>query len=50
MDVSELDDSHLVQVRNYLQVFGLEVGLLLNFAAERLRLRRVVNGLGRGLG
>ena len=27
--VSELDDVHLVQVRNNLQVFGLEVGALL---------------------
>ena len=33
MAVSELDDLLLVQVRNYLQVFGLEVGLLLNFGA-----------------
>ena len=45
--VSMLDDLHLVQLRNYLQVFGLEVGLLLNFGArslefKRLRKRRVV--------
>ena len=33
--VSRLDNSHLVQGRNYLEVFGLEVGLLVNFGATR---------------
>ena len=34
--VSGLDDLHLVQLRNYLQVFGLEVGLVLDFGARSL--------------
>ena len=34
--VSGLDHLHLVQLRNYLQVFELEVGLLLNFGARSL--------------
>ena len=43
MAVSELDDVHLVQVRNYLQVFGLEVGLLLNFGRRSLEFKRLRN-------
>ena len=39
--VSVLDDLHLVQLRNYLQVFGLEVGLLLNFGARSLEFKRL---------
>ena len=42
MAVSELDDVHLVQVRNYLQVFGLEVGLLLNFGRRSVEFNRRV--------
>ena len=41
--VSRLDDLHLVQLRNYLQVFGLEVGLLLNFGARSLEFKRLRN-------
>ena len=40
--VSMLDDLHLVQLRNYLQVFGLEVGLLLNFGARSLEFKRLM--------
>ncbi len=47
--VSGLDDSHLAQGINYLEAFGLEVGLLLNFGGTKLEFRRVVNGLNRGL-
>ena len=42
--VSELDDSHLTQVRNYLEVFGLEVGLLVNFGRPSLGFHRLRNG------
>ena len=41
--VSELDDLHLVQVRNYLEVFGLDVGLLLNFGRRSLEFKRLRN-------
>ena len=41
--VSAMDDLHLVQLRNYLQVFGLEVGLLLNFGARSLEFKRLRN-------
>ena len=43
--VLELDEVHLVQVRNYLQVFGVEVGLLLNFGRRSLGFRRLRNGV-----
>ena len=43
--VSELDDVHLVQVRNYLEVFGLEVGLLSNFGCRSLEFKRLRNGV-----
>ena len=39
--VSELDLLHVVQVRNYLEVFGLEVGLLLNFGGLSLVVKRL---------
>ena len=41
--VSELDDVHLVQLKNYLEVFGLEVGLLLNFGRRSLEFKRLRN-------
>ena len=48
--VSGLDNVHLAQAINYLEAFGLEVGLLINFGATKLEFRRVVNSLGRGVG
>ena len=44
--VSALDNVHLVQLRNYLQVFRLEVGLLLNFGARSLEYKRLTNRRG----
>ena len=41
--VSELDEVHLVQLKNYLEVFGLEVGLLLNFGRRSLEFKRLRN-------
>ena len=41
--VSLLDNNHLAQAINYLEVFNLEVGLLINFGASKLEYRRVVH-------
>ena len=47
--VSGLENVHLAQAVNYLEAFGLEVGLLINFGATKLEFRRVVNSLNRRL-
>ena len=39
----KLEDVHLAQAINYLEVYKLEVGLLLNFGAQSLEFKRVVN-------
>ena len=48
--IGELEKVQLAQAINYLEAFGLEVGLLLNFGAAKLEFRRVVNSVGGGLG
>ena len=35
-----LEDVHLAQAKNYLEVYNLEVGLLLNFGSPSLQYRR----------
>ena len=47
--ISGLERVHLTQAINYLETFGLEVGLLLNFGVAKLEFRRVVNSVDRGL-
>lgn len=41
--ISELNDTHLAQALNYLEVMNLEVGLLLNFGAKSLGVKRIIN-------
>ena len=45
--IAGLENVHLAQAINYLEAFGLEVGLLLNFGATKLEFRRVVKSLNR---
>ena len=40
--VTELQDVHLAQAINYLEAYGLEVGLLLNFGSRSLQFKRVM--------
>lgn len=41
--VSNLDDVHLVQVKNYLSAYDLQVGLLINFGAKLLQFKKIYN-------
>jgi GxxExxY protein len=41
--LSEVNNYSFNQVINYLKVFDLEVGLLLNFGADKLQFKRFVN-------
>ncbi len=41
--ISELNDTHLNQILNYLKAYKFEVGLLLNFGSQSLQIKRVVN-------
>lgn len=41
--VKELEDIHFAQLRSYLRATGLQTGLLMNFNAPRLVIKRVVN-------
>jgi GxxExxY protein len=40
--VTQLEDVHLAQTINYLEAYGLEVGLLLNFGWSSLQYKRVM--------
>ncbi len=41
--LAQLEDVHLVQAKNYLEAYQLEIGLLLNFGAKSLEFKRVHN-------
>jgi len=41
--VIKLEDVHISQAMNYLEVYNLEVGLLINFGAKRLEFHRFTN-------
>jgi GxxExxY protein len=41
--LTKLEDIHLAQAVNYLEVYNLEIGLLINFGAKSLEFRRIIN-------
>ncbi len=41
--VIRLEDAHFAQAINYLEVYHLEVGLLINFGAKSLEFKRLIN-------
>ena len=41
--VIKLEDVHLAQAMNYLEAYGLPIGLLINFGAKSLEFKRVHN-------
>jgi len=45
--VTTLEDVHLAQAINYLEAYGLEVGLLINFGAKSLQFKRVIKSQDR---
>ena len=40
--IIQLEDVHLAQAINYLEAYGMEVGLLINFGSRRLDFKRVM--------
>ena len=43
--LTQLEDVHLAQAINYLEAYGLDVGLLINFGAPSLQFKRVMKPL-----
>ena len=41
--ITALEDVHLAQAINYLEAYGLEVGLLINFGSKSLQFKRLIN-------
>lgn len=41
--VTKLEDVHLAQAINYLEIYNLEIGLLLNFGEPSLHFKRLTN-------
>ena len=44
--VKELEDVHLAQAINYLEAYGMEIGLLINFGNTSLQFKRVMKPKG----
>lgn len=40
--IKELEDVHLAQAINYLEAYGMDIGLLLNFGNTSLQFKRVM--------
>ena len=43
--VVQLDDVHLAQAINYLEAYGMSIGLLINFGSKSLQFKRVMKPL-----
>jgi len=43
--VRALENMHFAQCQNYLKATGMKLGLLINFGEEKVKVRRVVNGI-----
>jgi GxxExxY protein len=41
--ITQLEDVHLAQAINYLEAYNLEIGLLINFGAKSLQIKRLIN-------
>ena len=41
--ITDLEDVHLAQAKNYLEAYKMEVGLLINFGAKSLQFKRLIN-------
>lgn len=41
--ISKLEDVHLAQALNYLEAYRMEIGLLINFGARSMEVKRVHN-------
>ena len=41
--IINLEDVHLAQAMNYVEAYGLDIGLLINFGARSLQFKRVHN-------
>ncbi len=44
--VIQLEDVHLAQAINYLEAYGIEIGLLINFGSRSLQFKRVMKSQG----
>lgn len=40
-----IDGIHFAQCQNYLKATGMKLGLIINFGEEKVKVRRVVNGI-----
>ncbi|MEM7494648.1 MAG: GxxExxY protein [Myxococcota bacterium] len=41
--LSELEKTHLAQTLNYLEIYQLEIGLLINFGSTSLQFKRIIH-------
>ncbi len=41
--ITSIDDVHIAQGLNYLEVYNLEIGLLINFGSTKLEFKRLTN-------
>ena len=41
--ITQLEKVHLAQALNYLEAYNIEVGLLINFGAKSLEVKRLYN-------